>query len=115
MTPGFEPCSSVAQTDALPIKLKPTFYLVTELRLELRISESKSDVLTITLSGNKAVRMRVELIASDRQSEMLAVTLTNQYSGVLAEAALHTTFQGLAVCTGFEPVLSSRKLDILNP
>jgi hypothetical protein len=61
-----------------------------------------------------AVRMRVELIASDRQSEMLAVTLTNQYSGVLAEAALHTTFQGLAVCTGFEPVSSSRKLDILN-
>jgi hypothetical protein len=58
--------------------------------------------------------MRIELIASDRQSEMLAVTLTNQYSGVLAEAALHTTFQGLAVCMGFEPISSSRKLEILN-
>lgn len=54
---------------------------VTRLRLELRISESKSDVLTITLPGNIAVRTGVEPVATDRQSVMLAVTPTNLLCG----------------------------------
>ena len=45
---------------------------------------------------------------------MLAVTLTNHYSGVLAETALHTMFQGFVVCMGFEPTSLSRKLSILT-
>lgn len=52
LTPGLEPCSSVAQTDALPNKLKPTSLFDTGLRFELRIPDSKSDVLPITLSGS---------------------------------------------------------------
>jgi hypothetical protein len=76
LTPGFEPCSSVAQTDALPDKLEPTF--VIEIRVELIFSESKSDMLPLHHSIFFAVRMRIELITSDRQSGILAIILTNR-------------------------------------
>jgi hypothetical protein len=50
------------------------------LRIELRISESKSDVLPVTPPGNffHAVRTGIEPIATDRQSVMLAFTPTNR-------------------------------------
>ena len=50
LTPGLEPCSPHSQCGTLPDKLKPTF--VTKLRIELRMSDSNSDVLPITPPGS---------------------------------------------------------------
>lgn len=78
-------------------KLESTF--VIGAGFEPASSDSKSEMLTIALSNNKAVRMRVELIASDRSASWRISRYTNE---------------PFVVCTGFEPVSSSRKLDILN-
>lgn len=45
LTPGFEPCSPVAQTGTLPIKLKPTY--VVEDRLELSSPVSETGMLPL--------------------------------------------------------------------
>lgn len=66
-------------------------FFVIEDRFELSTSDSNAEMLPLHYSIIFiAVRMRIELIVSDRQSEMLAITPTNQYSGVLFEAVLHT-------------------------
>lgn len=124
LTLSLELYSPLSQSGALPVKLKPTYYFDTGFRLELKIADSNSAVLPITLSGDGAAWV-IRTLSSGLEDRCTAI---NAYAAYLFCGSYGNWTRGNrsticdvtitptnhVICTGFEPVSSSRKLDILN-
>ena len=71
LTPGFEPCSSRSQRDTLPIKLKPTFFILSSEQDLNLYHQIQILICYVTPSDNFVATSGVEPVSSSYEDDVL--------------------------------------------